>query len=312
MKILVLTPEYYSEEVLFELNQFGNIESKNLSREELMQNIENYDVILTRIGHKFDKELLEKAKNLKVLATATTGVDHIDTEYAKGKGIEVISSPGVNAIATAEHTFGLILSLIRKTPWGFENIRNYTWERDKLIGTELNGKTIGIIGFGRIGSMIGKYAKVFGMDVLTHDPYINRELADEIGAEIVELDELLRKSDVITLHAFASPETTNMINRETISKMKETALLINVARGSLIDEGALMEALQNNKIGGTAIDVLKEEPPERPHKLVEYAKQNKNLIITPHLGGSTKEAVYNAAKEVVQKVKEFLINQSPN
>ena len=306
MNILVLTPEYYPEEILAELKSFGNVESKKLSREELLNEIEKYDAVLTRIGIKFDKELLEKSKNLKVLATATTGVDHIDIEYAKQRRIEVISAPGVNAIAAAEHTFGLILSLIRKIPWGFDSIKNFEFKRSEFLGNELNGKTIGIIGFGRIGSQVGRYAKSFGMNILTYDPYINKNLADEVGAKIVSLDELLTNSDVITLHAFASPETENMINYDAFSKMKNTAFLINVARGSVIDEDALLDALKNKKIQGAAIDVLKEEPPSTDNKLIGYARQNDNLIITPHLGGSTNEAVYNAAREVVLKVKEIL------
>ena len=309
MKILVASPEYFPDEILAELKELGNIDAKKLSHAELMKEIEKYDVILTRIGIKFDKELLEKAKNLKILATATTGTDHIDLEYAKERGIQVISAPGVNAIATAEHTFGLILALIRNTPWAFDAIKNFNFDRSEFLGTELNGKTIGIIGFGRIGSQVGRYAKSFGMNILTYDPYINKSLADEIGAEIVELDELLRNSDIITLHAFASPETENMINYKEFSKMKNTAFLINVARGSLVNEDAFLDALENKKIQGTAVDVLVEEPPSENNRLIKYSKVNNNLIITPHIGGSTEEAVYNAASYVVQKVKEFLNTQ---
>jgi len=305
MEILVVSPEYFPEDILSELKPFANVVSRKLSREELANEIEKYTVILARIGIRFDKELLEKAKNLKVLATATTGTDHIDLEYARQRGIQIISAPGVNAVATAEHTFGLILSLIRKIPWAFDSIKNFDYKRSEFLGNELNGKNIGIIGFGRIGNQVGRYAKAFGMTILTHDPYINQNLADEIGARVVSLDELLRNSDVISLHAFASPENENMISFDEFSKMKDTAFLINVARGSLVDEDALLGALKDKKIQGAALDVLKEEPPSENNKLITYAKSNNNLIITPHLGGSTEEAVYNAAKHVVQKVKEF-------
>lgn len=309
MNILVTAPEYFPNEILSKLEPFANIESKKLSREELLNEIEKYDVILTRIGIKFDKELLERAKNLKILATATTGIDHIDVEYAKEKGIEVINASGINAISTAEHTFGLILALIRNIPWAFDAVRDFSFDRAQFLGNELNGKTIGIIGFGKIGSQVGKYAKAFGMNVLTYDPYINKQLADEIGAKIVELNDLLRNSDIITLHAFASPETKDMMSFNEFSKMKNTALLINVARGSLVNEDALLDALENKKIQGAALDVLIEEPPSPNNKLITYAEKNSNLLITPHIGGSTKEAVYNAAAYVVEKVKEFL-NQS--
>ncbi|MBI2547090.1 MAG: hydroxyacid dehydrogenase [Candidatus Aenigmarchaeota archaeon] len=309
MKILVTAPDYYPKEILSELEPFGHVDSKKLSREELMKIIGNYDAILARIEIKFDRELLEKADNLKAIATATTGTDHIDLEYAKERGIKVISAPGANAIATAEHTFGMILSLVRNIPWGFESIKNFEYKRSEFLGSELNGKTIGIIGFGRIGCQVGRYAKTFGMKILTYDPYINENLARDIGAEIVPLDKLLKDSDIISIHAFASPENENMISNEQFSKMKKTAFLINVSRGSLVDEDALIDALKTNKIQGAALDVLKEEPPSRSNNLIDYAKRSNNLIITPHLGGSTKESVYNAAKEVVQKVKEILIKQ---
>jgi len=311
MNILVLTPEYYPEEILSELKEFGNIDSKRMSRQELTEVINKYDIILTRIDIKFDKEILEKARNLKILATATTGTDHIDLEYAKERGVEVISAPGVNATAAAEHTFGLILSLIRNTPWAFDSIKNFNFNRSEFLGNELNGKTIGIVGFGRIGNQVGRYAKVFGMDILTYDPYINKSLADELGAKIVELDELLRNSDIITLHAFASKETENMISFDEFSKMKDTVLLINVARGSLVNENALLDALEKKKIKGAAVDVLREEPPTENNRLIKYSKVNNNLIITPHIGGSTEEAVENAAVYVVRKVKEFLNQPEP-
>ncbi|MBI1978902.1 MAG: hypothetical protein HYS62_02445 [Candidatus Aenigmarchaeota archaeon] len=312
MKILVMSPEYFPEEILSELKPFADVESKKLSREELMEIIHNYHIILTRIGIKFDKELLDKAENLRILATATTGTDHIDVEYAKQKDIKVISAPGANAVAAAEYAFGLVLSLARNVPWAFDSIKNFEFKRSEFIGNELNGKTIGIIGFGRIGSQVGRYAKTFGMKLLTYDPYINKELADEVGAYIVKLDELIKNSDVITLHAFASPENGNMISYDEFSKMKRDAILINVARGSLVDEDALLDALENKKIKGAAVDVLKEEPPSTNNKLVHYSNENSNLLITPHLGGSSWEAIYNAAKEIVQKVKEFLINQGSN
>lgn len=306
MKALVLAPDYYPIDVLDSLKDFTSLDFRKMSREELLDVIGNYDIIFTRVGIKFDRKLLEKANNLKILATATTGTDHIDMEYAKERGIQVISAPGVNAIATAEHTFGMILSLVRRIPWGFDSMKNDPKDRSQFMGTELNGKTIGIIGFGRIGSQIGIYAKAFGMNILTYDPFINQKLAEEIGAKIVDFGELIRNSDVITLHAFATPENENMISFGEFSKMKPTAYLINVARGSLIDEGALLDALEKKRIQGAALDVVKEEPPSPNNHVLVYARTHDNLMVTPHLGGSTKEAVYNAAVFVVQKAKELL------
>jgi D-3-phosphoglycerate dehydrogenase len=306
MKILVVSPEYFPEEILSKLKDVGTVDSKKLSREELLNQIENYDAVLTRVDVKFDKEVLERAKNLKVIGSGTTAVDHVDVEYAKSRGIEIISLSGAHTVSTAEHTFALILALARKIPWAFESLKKGEWDRGRFFGIELEGKTLGTIGFGKIGSKVAKYAKSLGMKVLTYDPYINKDLANEIGVEMTTLDDLLQNSDVITIHAFLSDETRNMINSGTISKMKPTVLLINAARGEIIDTDALIDALNNKKIAGAALDVFEKEPLPPDSKLIEYAKNNDNLIITPHIAASTNEAVHRAAEEVVTKVREYL------
>ncbi len=309
MKILVVSPEYFPEEILSELKPVANVDTKKLSREELLNEIENYDAVLTRVDVKFDREVLERARNLKVIGTATTGMDHIDVGYANSKGIKILNLSGAHTVPTAEHTFSLILSLVRKLPWAYESLKQGKWERHRFFGIELDGKTLGTVGFGKIGSRVAKYAKSFGMNILTYDPYISRDLANEIGVKITILDDVLQNSDVITIHAFLSPETRKMINSGAISKMKSTAFLINAARGEIVDIDALIDALKNKKIAGAALDVFDEEPLPTDSKLIEYAKENDNLIITPHIAASTKEAIYNAAKETVQKVKEFLLAQ---
>lgn len=306
MNILVVSPEYFPEEILLELKEIGNVSSKKLSREELLNEIENYDAVITRVDVKFDKEVLEKASKLKVIGSGTTGLDHIDVDYANSKGIKIINLATTHTIPAAEHTFSLMLSLAKKIPWAHDSLKRGEWERHKFFGMELQGKILGIIGFGKIGSMVARYAKSLGMNILTYDPYINRDLANEIGAKVTNLDEVLQQSDVITIHAFLSPETRKMINSYALSKMKNTALLVNVARGEIIDDDALLDALKNNKIAGAALDVFEEEPVPINSKLIEYARSHDNLIITPHIAASTKESVQNAAKEIVQKVKEFL------
>lgn len=305
-KILITEPEYFPEDVVVMLKQIGNVVARRIKREELLNEIKDADVLIVRVETLVDKPVLENATKLKIIASPTTGTDHIDLEYAKLKGIEVINAPGLNAIATAEHTFGLILSLIRKIPNAYDEIKKFAYRRSEFLGIELNGKIMGVIGFGRTGSQVAKYARAFGMKILTYDPFLNQKIVDEIGAEPVSLDELLRKSDIITLHAFGSPENENMISHEEFSKMKKTAFLINVARGSLIDEDALIGALKNKMLKGAAIDVLREEPPSKNNALIAYAQKNSNLIITPHLGGSTEESIRNAALYVTNKIKESI------
>ncbi|MBI2675795.1 MAG: hydroxyacid dehydrogenase [Candidatus Aenigmarchaeota archaeon] len=306
MKILVASPEYFPTDILSELEEIGDVDCEKLSYEELLDRIGDYDAVLTRVDVKLDKKILEKAAKLKAIGSATTGLDHIDMKYAASKGIKIFSLSGSHTVPTAEHTFSLILALAKKVPWAFDSLKKGEWERNRFFGLELDGKTLGIIGFGKIGSRVAVYAKSFGMRILTYDPYINKELAESVGAEIVSLDELLKDSDIITIHAFLSPETRKMINSETISKMKKTAFLVNVARGEIIDEASLLEALKNKKIAGAALDVFIEEPLPPNSELIKYAKKNSNLIITPHMAASTGEAIRRSAKEIVGKVKEFL------
>lgn len=310
MNILVVSPEYFPDEILSELKQIANVDSKKLSHEQLLNEIENYDVVLTRVDTGFDKDVLEKAKKLKVIGSATNAVDHIDIDYASSKGIKVINLAGAHTTPAAEHTFSLIISLVRKVPYAFNSLKEGKWERHKFFGIELEGKTLGIIGFGKIGSRVARYAKSFGMDVITYDPYINKSLAEEIGAKITTLDDVLENSDIVTLHAFLSSETRKMINSDAFSKMKNTAFFVNVSRGELVNEDDLLDALLNRRIAGAALDVFSEEPLPPNSKLIEYARANDNLLITPHIAASTKESVRNAATEIVQKVKEYLVNQS--
>ena len=311
MNILVASPEYFPEDILSELKDMGHIDTRKLSREDLLNQIENYDAVLTRVDVKFDREVLEKAKKLRVIGSGTTGVDHIDVGYANSKGIKVINLSGAHTVPTAEYTFAMIVALARRLPWAFESLKRGEWDRKRFFGMELGGKTLGTIGFGKIGSSVARYAKSFGMNILTYDPYVNKELANEIGVRVTTLDDVLQNSDVIAIHAFLSPETRKMVNSGAFSKMKATAFLINAARGEIVDTDAMLDALKNRKIAGAALDVFDEEPLPSGSKLIEYAKTNDNLLITPHVAASTREAVGNAAKEIVQKVKEFLSQPKP-
>ncbi len=310
MKVLVVSPNYFPDYILSELDEVAEVVSKNLSQKELLSEIEDYDAILTRVDTKFDKEILKQAKKLKVIGSATTGLNHIDSIYAKRKRINIINLSGTHTLPTAEYTFSLILSLVKKIPWAHNSLSKGLWQRHRFFGNNMEGKILGIIGFGKIGSRVGKYARDFGISVIAYDPYIKSSLVKSLGAKLVTFDELLKTSDIITLHPFLSPETKNMINAKAFSKMRPTAFLINVGRGELVDEKALLLALAKKQIAGAALDVFIEEPLPKSSKLIEYAKTHENLLITPHIAASTNESVREAAKEIVHKVKEFLLVNS--
>ena len=304
MKIIVVSPEYFPEDTLSRLEQIAQIYSKKLSRKELISEIGEYDGVLTRVDVRFDSEVLEKARKLKAIGTATTGLNHIDVGYANSRGIKIFNLSGTHTIPTAEHTFSLILSLARRVPWAFESLKKGEWERHRFFGSGLEGKTLGIIGFGRIGSRVAGFAKGFGMKVITYDPYVRESVIRSAGAKKASLDDVLR-SDIISIHASLSKETKKMINSTAISRMKSSALLINTARGEIVDEKALLDALEKKRIAGAALDVFADEPLRKNSDLIKYAKLNDNLIITPHLGASTNEAVRESAMEIVGKMKDF-------
>ena len=237
----------------------------------------------------------------------TTGLDHIDLKQADLHGIKIISIPGYATTATAEYTMSLILSLIRKIPFAFEHFKKEKWERHKFLGSELEGKTIGIVGFGRIGTRVGKYANAFGMNVIFFDPYFDEKIPRDFPYKrVMSLEDLLTHSDVTTLHTVLSNETEKMINKNSMSKMKKGAVIVNASRGMIIDESDLVEALENGTIAAAALDVFEEEPLPASHELINYARSHDNLILTPHIAGSTKESINNAAKFVTDRIIEML------
>jgi D-3-phosphoglycerate dehydrogenase len=307
MKILITEPEYYPQEYIKPLEKLGEVIAKRLSYDELVKEIKDIDALIVRVETKVDKKILDSAEKLKVIASMTTGLNHIDIKEAESHGIKIISLPGYATISTSEYTMSLILSLIRKVPWAFDHMKNEKWERHKFLGTELSGKTIGIIGFGRIGSVVGKYANAFGMNVIFYDPYLDKNMLKDVKAkQVFSVDEILQNSDVITIHTFLSKETNKMIKKEQFEKMKKNAIIVNASRGMIIDESDLVEALENGIISGAALDVYEEEPLSPSHELVNYARSHENLIITPHIAGSTKESVDIAAKFVTDRVLEIL------
>lgn len=265
--------------------------SPEISPDELLSTIGDYEGLVVRSRTKVTKAMIGAGKKLKIIARVGTGTDTIDVEAAKEKGIEVINAPGANAQAVAELTLGLMLSLIRKIPFADKTTKEGLWQKCELKGTELNGKTVGIIGYGAIGKKVGTLVEAFGANILTHD-------RDNDGAN---LQKLLTDSDIITLHSVLNDETKKMINTDKISIMKKSAFLINCARAEIINEDDLYVALSTNMIKGAALDVFWEEPVKSDSRWVKLD----NVILTPHIGGQTTEASSEAATMIADKLIDF-------
>lgn len=271
------------------------------TKETLNAEIADADALIVRSATKVTAELLEKAPRLRAVGRAGVGVDNIDLDEATRRGVLVMSTPGGNAVSVAEHTFALLLALARQVPRLDKAMHEGKWEKGSAAGTEVRGKTLGLIGLGRIGSEVAVRAEAFDMKVLGYDPYISEAAARELQVELVPLDRLLAESDFISLHTAVSPATQNLINEKTIAKMKKGARLVNAARGELIDEAALAEALKSGKLGGAALDVFVEEPP-KSSALTGLA----NVIATPHVAGSTTEAQEEVGTQVAVQIRDYL------
>ena len=272
-----------------------------LEPNELKSIIDSYDGILIRSATKLTADMLENCSNLKVIGRAGVGVDNVDLDMATKNKILVMNTPLGNLEATAELTVGLMFSLYRHIHNANTSTHEGKWEKAKFMGTELKGKTLGIVGFGNIGQRVAEICKVVGMQILTNSNSASEEVLNSFGAKKVSSEELLSSSDVLSLHTKLNDQTKNMLNKETIATMKSTSVIVNCARGGLINETDLKDALNNDVIAGAAIDVYETEP----------ATENvmfgaKNLLLTPHLGASSKEAQSNVAIDVANQVADFL------
>ncbi|HUL16581.1 MAG TPA: phosphoglycerate dehydrogenase [Terriglobales bacterium] len=270
------------------------------TKETIGKELADADALIVRSATRVTPDLLAKAPRLRAVGRAGVGTDNIDLQEATRRGVLVMSTPGGNAVSVAEHTFALMLSLARQVPRLDNALREGRWEKSSS-GTEVRGKTIGLIGLGRIGSEVAKRAEAFDMRVIAYDPYISETAAKELQVELVSLDKLLAESDFISLHTALSPATQNMINAASIERMKKGARIINAARGELIDEPALSEAIKTGRLGGAAIDVFNEEPPKNS-PLVGLP----NVIATPHIAGSTQEAQEEVGTQVAVQIRDFL------
>jgi D-3-phosphoglycerate dehydrogenase / 2-oxoglutarate reductase len=273
-----------------------------LPKEELLKIVDQYDGIAIRSATKITADVLKAAKRLKVVGRAGIGVDNVDIPAATAAGVIVMNTPFGNSITTAEHAIALMMALARELPAANASTHAGKWEKNKFMGVELYGKTLGIIGAGNIGGIVADRAKGLKMHVIAYDPYLSPERAEELGVEKVELDDLLARADFISLHTPLTNETRNIISAEAIAKTKKGVRLINCARGGLIDEAALKAALDTGQVAGAAIDVFSEEP-AKANILFGHDK----VVATPHLGASTEEAQENVALQVAEQIADYLL-----
>ncbi len=277
---------------------------KSITREELLHEIATCDGVIVRSASKIDAEAIEAGKNLKVIARAGVGIDNVDTAAATRRGIVVMNTPEGNTTSAAEHTVALMLALLRKIPQADSWMRQGGWDRGKFTGREAFGKTLGIIGLGRIGRQVAKRAQSFEIRTIGFDPFTSAESAASQGIELVDLDTLFRNADIITMHTPLTDETRGIINKANIAKMKPGVFIVNTARGPLINENDLAEAIQNGQVAGAAIDVYPAEPPKE-YPLVGLP----NVITTPHLGASTNEAQINVAITTAEQMVDALLER---
>jgi len=301
----VLISDNVAKECVAILEATGKINvdfNTKLTPEELMNCIGNYDALIVRSATKVRAEIIEKAKQLKVIGRAGAGVDNIDVGKATDAGIIVMNTPGGNTVSTAEHAFSLLVALSRNISQADRSVKEGRWEPKKYMGVELRGKTLGVIGLGNIGHVLAQRAIAFGMKVIGVDPFVSKEIAQSIGVELVNLDRIWAESDYITVHTPLNDSTRHLINAETLAICKTGVRIINCARGGIVDEKALLEAINSGKVAGAALDVYEKEPPV-DNPLVMHEK----VVSTPHLGASTIEAQDIVAVMVAEQIRDYLI-----
>ena len=273
------------------------------SREELEAALATAEALIVRSETKVTAEMIAKAPNLKVVARAGIGVDTIDVAAATKRGIAVMNAPGANTVSAAEHAIALLLSLLRHIPEAAETMKQGGWDRKRFEGSELRGKTLGVVGLGRIGGYVAQVAHAFGMTIIAYDPFVAPQRAVELQARLLPIEQLLQEADIITLHVALTDETRHLLNAARLKLMKPTAFLVNTARGELVDEQALVAAVKEKRIGGAAIDVFAEEPLPKDSPL----RGLERVLLTPHLAASTSEAQKRVAIEICTAVREALL-----
>ena len=272
-----------------------------LSHDELLAIIGDYDVLLVRSKTQVGEDVLERAQRLKLIGRAGIGVDNIDLKAATRRGIFVVNTPGGNAVSAAEHSIAMLMALARNVPQATRSMRAGAWDKGRFVGTQLDGCTLGVLGFGSIGQLVAQRARGLGMTVLVYDPFVSDETVRAKGARAAEPEELLGSSDFVSVHMPLTPNTHHFVDAEKFAMMKPGARLVHCARGGIVDEAALQEALASGHLGGAALDVFETEPPPADHPLLQLD----NVIVTPHLGGSTREAQEIVAVRVAEEAVRF-------
>ena len=303
MKVLVTEP--IAAEGIDILSQQADVDVKlGLRPEELISLIGDYEALMVRSETKVTQEVIESGKKLQVIARAGVGVDNIDLDAATQRGIVVVNVPTANTIAAAEHTIALMLALARHIPQAHAHLKGGAWQRDDFVGVEIRNKTLGIVGLGNVGSEVARRVQSFQMKVIAHDPFVSPEYAHNLRVELVSLENLLKESDFITLHLPLTPSARGLIGPKELSLVKPSVRIINCARGVLVNERALLKAIEEGRVAGAALDVFSKEPPVNNPLL-----NNDKVIVTPHLGASTDEAQVTVATDAAQQVAAVLNGQ---
>lgn len=280
-------------------NSGYTVTEEHLEKEDLIKEMPNIDVLVVRSATKVTADVIDAGTNLKIIARAGTGLDNVDVEKAKEKGIKVLNTPGANGISVAELAIGLMIAGARHIARGTADLKKGEWTKKQLKGHELYKRTVGIIGFGNIGREVAKRLLAFDMNVLAYDPFVKET---DMDVKIVDLDTIFKESDFITIHVPLTPDTKHLINKEAFDKMKDGVIIVNAARGGVVDEEALYNALVSGKVYAAGLDVFEVEPPtdELRKKLLELP----NVVATPHIGASTKEAQLRVGQIIVDKILE--------
>ncbi len=316
IRILNAEPFDYSDQARTILTEVGEVTEAPLNRAELIRLIPGYDALIVRLAHQIDREVIDAGCHLKAIVTATTGLDHIDVDYARAKGIAVLSLRGESDFlrtisATAEHTWALLLALLRHIPQAATSVQAGAWARDLFKGHELDGKHLGVVGLGRIGQKVARYGLSFDMQVYAYDPYATQWMAEV--RRTTNLSELLQVSDVLSLHVPLNAETHRLLGTAEFTQLPRGAIVINTARGEVIEEDALVASLESGQLSGAALDVIAHERESALRDIspvLRYAHTHANLLITPHLGGATYESMAKTEIFMAQKLVELFKKQS--
>lgn len=311
-RVLNLTEIQHRRDSLDPLREVAEITTLSATPENLAAHLPDSDAYLAALKVLVTRDVLERCPRLRVVATSSTGTDHLNLECMGERGVDLICLKNdtdflSNITCTAEMAWGLLLSVVRRIPWSFGAAKEGIWARDRFRGHQLSGMTLGVLGYGRLGTILAEYGKAFHMRVLTCDV---REVEPAEGIEMVDLDTLLRQSDVLSLHIHLTPENTGLIDAAAFAKMKRGAFLLNTSRGAIIDEVAFLEALESGHLGGAGVDVIYGEWDEnlKEHPLIKYANTHENLVISPHTGGVTFEAQAMTLEFTANKLANYLRN----